>query len=221
MRMLVKFFVAFCVATVLAQSIILVLAGARGNIKSDTLLKSIALLNGIDISGDQLQRMLEDAQQVDYPTYEEVRDKRALENLNLQRRDTSVERMREQANEMLAELRTKTADFDTRKDEFYKLLEQKEKTLLDESLKDVQQTIEVLSPEQAKEQIKKLIEAQQMDDVVIIFKEMPLDKRKKIMGEFTSQEEIDILHEILMRTRNGEPTASLIQEARSRAPIEE
>ncbi len=220
MRMFVRFFVAFCVATILAQGIILSLAAARGNIKQDTLIKAVALINGIDISGEQLQQMLDDAREQPIPTYEDVRDARALESKNLQMREASVKRMREQTDEMLTTLRVQITDFERRKDEFYKLLEEKEKNLLDVSLKDVQQTIEVLAPEQAKEQIKKLIEAKQMDDVVTIFKEMPLDKRKKIMGEFASQEEIDILHEILMRTRAGEPASSLLRDARDQASTE-
>ncbi len=220
MRLLVKFFVAFCVATILAQLIIFTLAAVRGNIKQDTLLKAVALVNGIDISGEQLQKMLDDAREEPIPTYEDVRDARALESKNLQMREASVKRMRVQTDEMLAELRKEVADFDRRKEEFYKMLEEKEKNLLDASLQDVQRTIEVLGPEQAKEQIKKLLEAEQLDDVVTIFKEMPLDKRKKIMGEFTSEEEIDMLHEILMRTRAGEPASSLIRGARDQAPIE-
>ena len=220
MRMLTNFFLAFCVATVLAQGIILALSAARGNIRQETILKGIALLNGIDISGDQLQRMLDEAREVPIPTYEEVRTARARENLTIELREQAIQRTSIQVAEMQQELQAKIADFDLRKDEFYKMLEQKEKNLLDESLKEVQRTLEVLPPEQSKEQIKKLIEAQRLDDVVTIFKDMPLDKRKKIMGEFTSQEEIDILHDILMRTRNGEPASSLIQEARSRAPIE-
>jgi len=220
MRMFVRFFVAFCVASILAQGIILSLAAARGNIKQDTLLKAVALINGIDISGEQLQKMLDDAREQPIPTYEDVRDARALESKNLQMREASVKRMREQTDEMLATLRVQISDFERRKDEFYKLLEEKEKNLLDVSLKDVQRTIEVLAPEQAKQQIKKLLGAKQMDDVVTIFKEMPLDKRKKIMGEFASPEEIDMLHEILMRTRAGEPASSLLRDARDQASTE-
>ena len=119
---------------------------------------------------------------------------------------------------MLAELRIKVTDFDRRKDEFYKLLEEKEKNLLNESLKEVQRTIESLGPEQAKEQLKKMLEGEQKDDVVAIVKGMALDKRKKILGEFTGEEEANQLHEILTSIRAGEPTAGLIQGSRAQTP---
>ncbi len=218
MRLLARLCVAFCVATVLAQAIILLLASVRGNLKSETFTKTIALLNGIDITGEQLQQMLRQASEQPTPTYEDVRDAQADKNRTLQMREDSVRRMKQQAEELLAELRSKTADFDRRKDEFYRLLEEKEANLLDESLKEVRRTLEALNAEQAKEQVKRMFESDQIDDVVAIFKDMPLDKRRKIMGEFTGEEEEEMLHEILTRTRAGEPAAGLIQEARQQLP---
>jgi hypothetical protein len=218
MRLLLRLFVAFCVATVLAQGIILLLAGIRGNLKGETLMRTVALLNGIDISGDQLQKMFNEANDQPRPTYEDVRDAQADKSKNLQMREDSIERMKMQTEEMLAVLRKETVDFDRRKDEFYKLLEEKESNLLDESIKEVGRTLEALSPEQAKEQCIKMMESEKIDDVVAIFKEMPMDKRKKIMGEFTGEGEEDMLHDILMRIREGEPAASVIRDAGQQPP---
>ena len=220
MRMLLKLFIAFCVATVLAQGIILALAGARGNLTRETTLKAIALLNGVDISGDRLQKMLTDAAEKPNPTYEDVEAERARQNKNIDMRERSIETAKEQISEMLSEFREERADFDRRKDEFYSLLDTTEQNLLNESLKEVQRTLESLSPEQAKDQLKKFLEAGQMEDVVAIVKGMPLDKRKKILGEFIGEEEIDQLNEILTTLRQGEPKASLIQKARSQSAIQ-
>jgi vacuolar-type H+-ATPase subunit I/STV1 len=217
MRLLLRIFVAFCVGTVLAQAIILGLAAARGNLSRDTTLKAIALLNGIDISGDRLQKMLDDAEQRPNPTYEDVEEERARQNKNIDMRERSIAIAKQQVEEMLAELREEVAAYDRRKDEFYSFLEAAEQNLLDESLKEVQRTLESLNPEQAKDQLKKFLEADEMDDVVAIVKGMPLDKRKKILGEFVGAEETDQLNEILTRLRQGEPKASLIQKARSQA----
>ncbi len=214
MRMLIRLFVAFCVATVLAQGIIITLAGLRGNLKSDTLVRAIALLNGIDITGDQLKKMLDDSREQPNITLEDIIEERARENSILDMRERSISAMKQQTEEMLAELQTKVADFDLRKDEFHTLLKRTETDLLEESLKEVQRTIESLTPEQAKDQLLRMYDAGQKDDVVAIVKGMPLDKRKKILGEFANEKEAAQLHEILMRLRLGEPTAGLIQDAR-------
>lgn len=220
MRMLIKSLVAFCVGTVLAQLMILALAAARGNLNQVTLLKAVALINGVDITGDRLQKMLEDSKQAPNPTYEDVEAERARQSKSLDMRERSILQYKRQVEELLSEQKLVIADFDRRKNEFYRYLENAEKNLADESLKEVQRTLESLNSDQAKNQIKKFLEAGQIDDVVAIVKGMPLDKRKKVLGEFTTAEEIDQLNEILTRLRQGDPKASLIQSAREQAAIE-
>ena len=220
MRILIKLFVAFCVGTVLAQGIILAMAAARGNLNSVTLLKALALINGVDITGDRLQKMLEDSKQSPNPTYEDVVAERAIQNKSLDMRERSILQQKALIEEKLAEQKQVIADFDRRKDEFYALLESIDKDLANDSLKEVARTLETLTPDQAKNQIKKFLEADQMKDVVAIVKGMPLDKRKKILGEFTTEEEIAQLNDILVQLRQGDPKASLIKNAREQAAIE-
>jgi hypothetical protein len=130
-------------------------------------------------------------------------------------RERSIEYKNQMAEEALSSFRAEKADFDRRKDEFYALLDKTAQDTDNESLQEVQRTLEVLSPDMAKEQIKKFLEAGKMDDVVAIFKGMTLDKRKKVGGEFTTAEEIAQLNEILTALRQGEPKTSLVRKARS------
>lgn len=220
MRMLIKMFVAFCIGTVLAQAIILAMVAARGNLNSVTLLKAVALLNGVDITGERLQKMLEDSKQSPNPTYEDVVAERAMQNKSLDMRERSILQQKTLIEERLAEQKQVIADFDRRKDEFYAFLESADKDVANDSLKEVARTLETLTPDQAKNQIKKFLEADQMEDVVAIVKGMPLDKRKKILGEFTTEEEITQLNEILVKLRQGDPKASLIKNAREQAAIQ-
>lgn len=220
MRMLIKLTVAFCVATVLAQFIILGMSAVRGNLHQDTLLKTIALVNGVDISGDRLQKMLQDSRDTPNPKYEDVQQQRARLDRNLDMRETAIKNAKEQVETMLTELRSKTSAFERRTEEFYAVLDKKEKQLLDDSLKEVQRTLEALSPDQAKDQLMRMLEGKQLDDVVAIVKGMAIDKRKKILGEFINEsknpeeDEPTQLNIILMRLRQGEPTHSLIEDAR-------
>ena len=220
MRMLIKMFVAFCIGTVLAQGIILAMVAARGNLNSVTLLKAVALLNGVDITGERLQKMLEDSKQSPNPTYEDVVAERAMQNKSLDMRERSILQQKTLIEERLAEQKQVIADFDRRKDEFYAFLESADKDVANDSLKEVARTLETLTPDQAKNQIKKFLDADQMEDVVAIVKGMPLDKRKKILGEFTTEEEITQLNEILVKLRQGDPKASLIKNAREQAAIQ-
>jgi DNA polymerase III delta subunit len=83
-------------------------------------------------------------------------------------------------------------------------------------LQEVQRTLETIQPGQAKEQILLILDEDgenSMNDVVAMIRAMPLDKRKKIFGEFKSKVEVDKMHDILQQLREGEPEISLIRDA--------
>ena len=218
MRFLFRMFAAFCVATVIAQLLILGMVGLRGNLHGETVTKAIALFNGIDISGAQLQKALSNARNVPVPTYDEVLAQRAQQNLNLEMRDRSVRASIEQLASMQSKLQLDQESFDRRKEAFYNLLDEMSKKGKQDNLGEVQRTLEALAPEQAKSLLVKMLEGQQMPEVVEIIKGMALDKRKKILGEFTSEKEITYVADILDQLRKGEPIASVIDKARNSQP---
>lgn len=215
MRFLFRMFAAFCVASVIAQLLILGMIALRGNLHGETVTKAIALFNGIDISGVQLQKALTNARNVPVPTYDEVLAERAQQNLNLEMRERSVRASIEQLAGMQTKLQQDQEAFDRRKEAFYSLLDEMSKKGKGDNLGEVQRTLEALAPEQAKALLVDMLEDQQMQDVVEIIKGMALDKRKKILGEFTSEKEITYVADILDQLRRGEPIASVIDKART------
>lgn len=215
MKFLIRLFSAFCVATIVAQIIILALVALRGNLHGETLTRAIALVNGIDISGVQIRKAFQDARTAPVPTYDEVLAARAQQNLNLEMRERSLQRFMQQVEGMQATLKKEQADFDRRKDAFYGVLDEMSKKGKEGNLGEIQRILEALSPDQAKTQIVKMLDNNQMADVVAIIKGMSLDKRKKILGEFTSEKEVTQLHDVLNQLRLGEPTASIVDQARN------
>ena len=85
----------------------------------------------------------------------------------------------------------------------------------DAALLEVQRTLEAIAPKQAKEQLLRMLaEAktpadQPMEDVLRILKAMPLDKRKKILAEFKTPEEIEKLADVLREIRLGGSDAQM------------
>ncbi len=215
MKMLLRLFGAFCVATILAQCIVLGLSAYRGNLDGDTILQGFALLNGIDITGKRLEEAIRNGREAPIPSYDDVTKERAQKSLNLDMRERSIKLAKEQLEAKQRELQLEITNFDNRKDAFYSKLDELNKGLEDASLKDVRRTLESLPPEQAKDQLLKLIKDGQLTDVVAIVKGMPADKSKKILGEFLEPEESEKLYEILRELRKGEPTKSLIDKARN------
>lgn len=215
MKMLLRLFGAFCVATILAQCIVLGLSAYRGNLNGDTILQGFALLNGIDITGKRLEDAIRNGRDAPMPSYDDVTKERAQKSLNLDMRERSIKLAKDQLEAKHRELQLEITNFDSRKDAFYSKLDELNKGIEDSSLKDVRRTLESLPPEQSKDQLLKLIKDGQMTDVVAIVKGMPADKSKKILGEFLETEESEKLYEILRELRKGEPTKSLIDQARN------
>lgn len=215
MKMLLRLFGAFCVATILAQCIVLGLSAYRGNLDGDTILQGFALLNGIDITGKRLEDAMRNGREAPVPSYEDITAERAQKSLNLDMRERSIRLSKEQLEAKQRDLQLEIVNFDNRKDAFYSKLDELNKGIEDTSLKDVRRTLESLPPEQSKDQLLKLIKDGQLTDVVAIVKGMPADKSKKILGEFLEPEESEKLYEILRELRKGEPTKSLIDQARN------
>ena len=215
MKMLLRLFGAFCVATILAQCIVLGLSAYRGNLNGDTILQGFALLNGIDITGKRLEDAIRNGREAPMPSYDDVTKERAQKSLNLDMRERSIKLAKDQLEAKHRELQLAIVNFDNRKDAFYSKLDELNKGIEDSSLKDVRRTLESLPPEQSKDQLLKLIKDGQLTDVVAIVKGMPADKSKKILGEFLETEESEKLYEILRELRKGEPTKSLIDQARN------
>jgi hypothetical protein len=73
--------------------------------------------------------------------------------------------------------------------------------------------LESVKPKQAKELIMKMLEAEEIQQVVTMFEAMPIAKRAKIAAEFRTEEEAQKLDEILRRIRQGLPDAAIIEDA--------
>lgn len=203
-----------CVATVLTQLLIAGVLAARGNLNGDSVTKMVALSHGIDITGNRLQAMLDRAQNATTPSYNEILQKRYEESLDAELRLQNQSNFSEQLQVQLRDLRIREERFDARRDAFNAKLAEMEAGIRDEGLQQLKKTLEVLEPNIAKSQLSLLYDDGEIDTVVNIIQAMAADKRKKIIGEFTSPEDQEKLAEILRRIGQGEPKKSLIDEAK-------
>ncbi len=90
---------------------------------------------------------------------------------------------------------------------FREFLNTKEEEVIVASLGDVQRTLESLSPRQAKDILLRMLADHGLNqgdnvlaDVVTIIKAMPTGKRSKIMAEFKTDEEQEVLHQMVMES---------------------
>tara|TARA_R110002049_G_scaffold2750_8_gene22114 strand:- start:18866 stop:19519 length:654 start_codon:yes stop_codon:yes gene_type:complete len=213
MNMLIRAFAGFCVATVLTQMILAGYFVAQGTFNGETATQVVALLNGIDISGNRLRQILRQSEDREQPDFDEILEARMMESLDMDMRLRSQKEFRDDLGRMLAEHTEEKNRFDQRLTAFDRRLEELQQGAKDKGLREVQKTIQMLEPEQAKNQLLIIYDDERIDEVVNILQAMAADKRKDILAEFeTAQEEIK-LAEIFRRMREGTSTTALINEA--------
>ncbi len=212
---LLNAFVAICVATVITQVILLGYFVTQGTVNGDTLTKVVALMNGIDITGNRLQQILRQSEDREQPDFDEILAARKMDSLDMDMRLRSQNELRDDISKMLADLTVNVERFDERRQAFDRRLAELKQGAQEEGLKDLQRILQSLDADQAKEQLLTMYDDERIDDVVNIVQAMSTEKRKDILAEFVNKDETDKLAEILRRIGEGSPMTTLINQARS------
>jgi len=214
MAILIRLLAAFCVGTVLTQLIMLGYFATRGTLNPETLTKVIALVNGIDITGERLRQALQKSEQSEQPDFEDVLRQRMLAGTEMELRLRSQRTYEDELTRMMEEIKVAQARFDQRREAFERKLEDVQRNAQDAGVKELQRTLQSLPVEQAKDQLLKFYDEGRIDDVVNIIQGIPLDIRKEIMAEFIEPAEAEKLHDVLSRIGDGQPLSSFIDQAR-------
>ena len=212
MNMLLRAFAGFCIATVLMQMILMGYFMSKGTFNGDTATSIIALLNGIDISGNRLREIMRQSEDREQPDFDEILEARMMESLDMDIRLRSQKEWRDVLGKMLAEHTEEKNRFDQRISSFDRRLEEMEKGAKEEGLRELQKTIQLLEPEQAKNQLLIIYDDERIDEVVNIVQAMAPDKRKDILAEFATPAEEVKLAEILRRIGAGTSTQALMDD---------
>jgi len=215
MKFLMQSVAVVCIATCLTQLILFGYFATQGTLHAGTATKVIALLNGIDISGNQLRQILKEGEDREQPDFDEILEARQRQGLDFDMRYRSQQESEGELAKMLADLKLQRERFDERRASFDRRLQEIREGAQEEGLREVQRTLEALEAEQSKDMLLRMFDDKREDEVVNIIQAMAIDKRKDILAEFATPEEGDKLHEILRRIGDGMPTTSLIDNARS------
>lgn len=212
----------FCVGTVLAQAVLLGMLWWKGAFADGRVLGMYAALYGIAPESDGAGRGPAADPNPEQLSLAEVAQRRMLTSLDLDLRETALDKWLADLRNIRSEIETEDQRLNLWKETFDIRLKKMESTAIDTSLLEVQKTLEAIQPKQAKEQILKMLDdapdghnEQAMQDIVKILKAMPLDKRRKILGEFKSEDEATTLAEILKEIRLGAPEVDLIRDTRA------
>jgi hypothetical protein len=220
LRWLGTLLVAFSIGTSISLVVLLAMLWWKGVLADERVLGMLAALQGIK-STPPLETTAVVNTEAEQPSLDQIRNTRLRASLDLDLRESAIDKSLGDLRTLETALKTESTRLDGWKKSFDERLARLQTAATDTSLLEVQRTLEAIQPKQAKEQILLMLKEPKtgaddpMQDIVTIFKAMPLDKRKKILAEFKSDEEIKKLAEILQEIRLGEPDAGLLRDARS------
>lgn len=210
-------FVAVAVGTFVTLLVVLTMLWFKGALADERVYGMLAALQGVKAAKPAEKAIDPNSEQ---PSFNQILEARTVASLDLDLRETAIDKSLGELRTLESQLRTESRRLDDWKTSFDKRLTDLQTAATEASLLELQRTLEAIAPKQAKEQLLKMLEEPKtgsddpMEDIVRILKAMPLEKRKKILAEFKTPEDVEKLHEILKVVRLGGSDTQLLQETR-------
>ena len=211
--------VAISIGTSVSLVLLLIMLWWKGVLADERVLGMLAALQGIKPASLTAEATLSTDSERSSPN--EIQQARLRASLDLDLRESAIDKTLCDLRTIETQLRTESTRLDDWKKSFDKRLSDLQTAATDASLAEVQRTLEVIAPKQAKDQIMRMLNQppvtgeNPMQDIITILKQMPLDKRKKILEQFKSDEEIEKLHEIFREILRGGADADLLRDTRT------
>ena len=219
---LAALFVAFSIGTVISLAVLLGMMWWKGALTDERFVGMLAALQGIKTPAPAAPQQTGPSND-EQPSLTQINGQRLLASLDLDLRESAIDKGLADLRNLEAQIKTERDRLDRWVETFDTRLVSLESQANDEALLQVQRTLEAMNPKQAKDQILKMLAEtpasavdDPMRDVVTILKTMPIDKQKRIVGEFKTEEETEKLAEILREVRLGLPDTELIRDTRTK-----
>lgn len=192
-----------CFATVVSLAIIVGYAVSKGYVTNGKLEQIAAIAHGVEmVTKQEAERMAKSQVKAEKPSLEGIEMRRAALAANMELRENTV-------RDMVNEFKKLQRALEEEKDRFgqvvsaYKTgLEEERRKAVAEGRRQFQTIVESMKPKQAKEQLLLKFKEDKIDVVVETMKNMEETKRAKVLTEFKTPEDQEILAKILEHIRN-------------------
>ncbi len=201
----------FCVATCIAEAIMVGYVVSQKNIDREKLMQIMAVLHGIDLTRVQgAPETAPDAPQ-EQVSLEQIAQARAIHVRHLELREQALKAGLEQLLFDEQKLAEEKKRYDRQREEFEARLLALQQEAEGAGISELTAIMEKIKSRQAKEQIMRMLADDEIEEVVTLLAGMQDTKRAKIIGEFKTPEESAKLAEVLRRIREGDPLSGLAE----------
>lgn len=214
----------FCVATVIALGAVVGYGWSHGRINQESAVQIALLLQGKPsaLTGARSAAQAAPPEAPEAPNFEQLAATRSARMRDLELREQSMRHGLEQLEFERTRFRNEKSRLLWDKEDFLNRLDAKEKSIASASQENELQAWEGMSAKQAKDQAVRRIKDRKIDEVVDVLGRMSDNKRRKMIAEFKTEEERDMLADILELIRTGGSEAELIDKTRRKieeAPV--
>lgn len=209
-----------CVATVLTLLLGAAHLFTQGRLTKENLFQILAIVHNVDLASVWAAGRSQDNNQFsEQPSYETVEKRRAIEARHL---EFKMNNLQKDLEEVRTERQLVQGDREQLKRlmaDFERQLGEAQERAQDVGIERQRQIWTKVKPRLAKEQIMSMVEAGEIDEVVLILGEMPATTQAKIVSAFgadeqDSEEETQAMDNILRLMRRGIPTTPIVDETR-------
>lgn len=206
----------FCLATILAQIILLAYLSFKWGLNRDKVVQILAVAQGVDLLAIREQAEQEgDQVSTEQVSYEQIRETRAVKVRHLELREQAL---KQGLNQLAADQQKLASEMQRQtqlRDFFQKELLEMQQGNVATGRENARLKLESLKPKQAKEQLVEMLKNDELDEVVALLAVMPDSKSGKIMAEFKLEGEREQLYQIIRRIRQGYPDFKLPDETQN------
>jgi hypothetical protein len=208
-------FLYVCVATILAQAIGIGALLAANKLSREKMDQIVAVLHGATLAAPGAEDGGESSDEAaaEQPSFSEVEHMRAVKSRNLELRESVLDEGLTELKHIQRELVDEVDRFDQVVNAFEARLDDRQVQAQEQSVEAVRQLMELMKPKQAKDQMLRMLEAGEMDYVVLVVRTMNDAKRKKVLDEFRTADDQLKLFAILEKIRAQDDVNDAIEEA--------
>ncbi len=202
------------IATIITQAIGLAVLAYQGRLSTNNVAQIAAILHGVDLLSQRDNN--QDPPLVAAVSIEEILEARAMQSRQLELRAQNIEDRAAEAQRLQLQLQQDLLLYQQARQHFEQKLNDWEQGEKAQALAATVTLLGRMKPKLAHELLLEMLKNHEMDAVLTLLKELPVDKQSKIVAEFKEPEEVRLLADILRRLREGEPQADLADETRRR-----
>ncbi len=200
-----------CFATVVSLAIVVGYAMSKGYIAPAKLEQMAAISHGVEmVTKREAERMATAPGTSEKPSLEAIEMRRAAIAANMELRENTVRDMVNEFKKLQRGLEEEKERFGQIVSAYKAGLEDEKKKAVAEGRRQFQSIVESMKPKQAKEQLLLKFKEDKIEVVVEAMKNMEETKRAKVLTEFKTPEDQEILAKILEHIRN--PAVNIVNE---------